>query len=150
MQARCRKSLVWIGPLVLLVLIGWGSAWSREARAADATDLSWLQDGNCAQGVAVAALDTPDWMEPADSPPAADKACKSNGQCKGKRYCAKAVGDCKGEGKCTDRPDVCTDEFKPVCGCNHKTYSNACFAAAAGVNVDHDGPCKVHPYEKAC
>jgi hypothetical protein len=30
---------------------------------------------------------------------------------------------------------------QPVCGCNGKTYSNACIAKAAGVDVASQGSC---------
>ncbi len=154
MQTRCRKSLIWIGVLVMVALVSWGGALRAEAKALDAVDLSWLQDDSCAEGVAVASLDTPEWMEPApqasDAAKPAGKECKANGQCKGKQYCAKAVGDCKGKGNCTAKPDVCPEIFKPVCGCNGKTYSNECFAAAAGVNVASEGACKTGAAPKPC
>ena len=43
---------------------------------------------------------------------------------------------------CKPRPEVCTEEFKPVCGCNGHDYSNVCDAARAGTSVAKDGPCK--------
>jgi hypothetical protein len=64
------------------------------------------------------------------------------------RYCAKAAGDCDGEGTCEDRPEICIDLWDPVCGCDGHTYSNSCYAAAAGVNVDYPGECE--PVQQVC
>jgi hypothetical protein len=43
------------------------------------------------------------------------------------------------------RPTVCTEQYLPVCGRINtvvKTYSNACFARAAGATVIAQGPCR--------
>ena len=37
---------------------------------------------------------------------------------------------------------VCTERYDPVCGCNNKTYGNACLAGAAGIRVVAQGECK--------
>jgi hypothetical protein len=37
---------------------------------------------------------------------------------------------------------ICTADFTPVCGCNNKTYSNACNAEAVGITNYTQGVCK--------
>jgi hypothetical protein len=44
-------------------------------------------------------------------------------------------------GTCEPRPDFCTAQYDPVCGCDGQTHSNRCAAASAGVSIAHDGEC---------
>ncbi|XP_062600249.1 serine protease inhibitor dipetalogastin-like [Saccostrea cucullata] len=46
------------------------------------------------------------------------------------------------------RPSVCNMDYRPVCGKDNKTYSNACRARAAGVPIASQGKCKVCPCQK--
>jgi hypothetical protein len=44
-------------------------------------------------------------------------------------------------GICLPRPEICTFDEDPVCGCDGQTYSNACVANWSGVSVAFAGPC---------
>jgi len=59
-------------------------------------------------------------------------------------YCAMEAGRCTvadDAGTCRKSPEVCTEQYEPVCGCDGKTYGNTCMAARGGAKVDKPGEC---------
>jgi hypothetical protein len=69
-------------------------------------------------------------------------ACDSLDGCADNQYCDWPDNTCGGaDGVCRDRPQVCTDIYRPVCGCDGVTYSNPCDAAASGVDIAYPGAC---------
>ena len=82
-----------------------------------------------------------------DEPP--PQGCETNRDCDAVSYCNKNTGDCDGVGECVAVPRFCTRDFRPVCGCDGATYSNACVAASNGVSIDYVGECE-DPVEVGC
>ncbi len=83
-----------------------------------------------------------------DSSGAADvanpNACTTGASQCGKGAFCMAAGCGKGlSGTCESTSQLCKQIDKPVCGCDGKTYSNACSAKIAGVNVASQGACKI-------
>ena len=43
---------------------------------------------------------------------------------------------------CSDDEDACPDIYQPVCGNEDITYSNECYALAAGISSWSEGECE--------
>ena len=77
----------------------------------------------------------------------AGAACGTGAACDKGLWCEPAEGACASQaGSCVTIPRLCfarkrSKGYRPVCGCNSKTYSSDCFRRAQKIAKLHDGRC---------
>lgn len=82
------------------------------------------------------------------TPDETGRVCGTRGaaECPANMFCSYQpgadCGDADAPGHCAERTEMCAEIYKPVCGCDGKTYGNACTAAAAAMGVRAEGACK--------
>lgn len=68
--------------------------------------------------------------------------CSGNADCKDGEYChVNSCGDTSGV--CQVKPELCSSQYLPACGCDGKTYTNICSALSNGISVASENVCAV-------
>ena len=74
-----------------------------------------------------------------------ERLCQDHVDCPAERICSRVDPTCQSPvtGRCLHYPpgSACPTVLIPVCGCDGKTYSNACFLDLEGAVLEHVGEC---------
>ena len=115
--------------------------WGFDPERGECVEFSW---GGC--GGNTNNFETPEDCA-AHCGPDIDRFCggRAGDTCGDGEFCDFANLGCDwadASGQCQARPEVCALVSDPVCGCDGRTYDNACLAQAAGTDAASLGPCE--------
>mmetsp|Transcript_35761 Transcript_35761/g.75308 ORF Transcript_35761/g.75308 Transcript_35761/m.75308 type:complete len:178 (-) Transcript_35761:104-637(-) len=78
-----------------------------------------------------------------------EESCgEGESSCSDSEYCHREAGLCDGSGVCKSRPEICTMDYTPVCGCDNEVHSNSCKAYSHGTSVNYVGECNFQSKNK--
>ncbi|MFN3201068.1 MAG: Kazal-type serine protease inhibitor domain-containing protein [Bradymonadia bacterium] len=67
--------------------------------------------------------------------------CLNARDCGFGQWCSRPAGQCGGQGECAPLSTACAQPGGSVCGCDRRSYDDACAAATAGTTVRLQGEC---------